>query len=149
MGFIAQTAVAEKGRKEQREARRKQENMRRLQTARDNMAQVRQARIAQAQVLQGAATAGTMGSSAAQGGYSAIGSLTAGNMQFTNQIDSMNAAIFRNMEKANQYGNTANLMSQITNLALQGASMGGGGSTSPATPTQVAPQTTTVYGPPQ
>lgn len=134
---VGSIVASEKGRKEQKRAARRQENIRKRQVARDNMAQVRQARIAQSQVLQGAATTGTLSSSAAQGGYSAIGALTAGNMQFTNQIDNMNAQNARSIERINSYQGQANVLSGISNLVLQGASMGmGGGSTSPATPSQ-------------
>lgn len=162
---VASTAASiyssEKSRSQQRKAARKQENLRKRQSARDSMAQVRQARIAQAQVLQGAGTQGTMSSSAAQGGYSAIGALTGGNMQFINQIDSMNSAIARNMEKANQYAGNASTFNAVSNLAMMGASMAGGfGGSSPATPSQAVPPTTatqsgamgvsptgTIYGP--
>lgn len=133
---VASTAASiyssEKSRSQQRKAARKQENLRKRQSARDSMAQVRQARIAQAQVLQGAGTQGTMSSSAAQGGYSAIGALTGGNMQFINQIDSMNSAIARNMEKANQYAGQASTFNAVSNLAMMGASM-----MTPASPSQL------------
>lgn len=122
----------EKSRSQQRKAARKQENLRKRQVARDNMAQVRQARISQGQVLQGAATQGTLSSSAAQGGYSAIGALTSGNIQFTNQIDNMNAAIASNMSKANLYAGQASTYGSIANLAMMGANMMG-----PASPSQL------------
>lgn len=128
----ASIVSGEKSRSQQRKAARKQENLRRRQTARDNMAQVRQARIAQGQVVQGAATQGTLSSSAAQGGYSAIGALTSGNIQFTNQIDNMNAAIASNMSKANLYAGQASTYGSIANLAMMGASMMG-----PASPSQL------------
>lgn len=129
---IGAMVASEKGRKEQKRAARRQENIRKRQVARDNMAQVRQARIAQSQVLQGAATSGTLSSSSAQGGYSAIGALTAGNMQFTNQIDSMNAQNARSIERINSYQGQANVLSGISNLALQGMSMMG-----PTSPSQL------------
>lgn len=113
----------EKARSQQRKAARKQDNMRKLQTARDAMSQVRQARIAQAQIMQGAATAGTDNSSAAQGGYAAVGSSAAGNIQFINQIDNMQSQIARNMEKASQYAGNASTFNALSNLALMGASM--------------------------
>lgn len=149
--------AGEKGRSQQRKAARKQENLRKRQSARDSMAQVRQARIAQSQVLQGAATQGTMGSSSAQGGYSAIGALSAGNMQFINQIDSMNSAIASNMNRANSYAGQASTFNALGNLAMMGASMmtpaspaqatsGGATTATQAGATGVSP-TGTIYGP--
>ena len=58
-----------------------------------------------------------------QGGYSAIGALTSGNVQFINQIDSMNASISRSMEKSQQYAGQASMYGAAANLAFQGASM--------------------------
>lgn len=122
-GTGASIYSSEKARSQQRKAERKQNNMRKLQSARDAMGQVRQARIAQAQIIQGAATAGTDTSSAAQGGYAAVGSSAAGNIQFINQIDSIQSQIARNMEKANQYAGNASTFNALSNLALMGASM--------------------------
>ena len=126
---IAGTATAgsivtgEKSRKSQRKASRNQEGVRRAQQAREQMAAVRQQRIAQAQIVQGAATGGTLQSSAAQGGYSAVGSLTAGNMQFSNQMDYFQSRIAQNMSKANQYAGQASTFGGVANLAMMGASM--------------------------
>ena len=126
---IAGTATAgsivasEKSRKAQRKASRNQEGVRRAQQAREQMAAVRQQRIAQAQIVQGAATGGTLESSAAQGGYSSVGSLTAGNMQFSNQMDFFQTRIARNMSKANQYAGQASTFNSVANLAMMGANM--------------------------
>ncbi|QDP52418.1 MAG: hypothetical protein Unbinned96contig1001_35 [Prokaryotic dsDNA virus sp.] len=115
----ASIVSAEKGRKEQRKARRVQERVRQVQSARDRMSQVRQQRIAQAQIVQGAATQGTAQSSAAQGGYSAVGSLSSGNMQFLNQMDSLSQTIQGHMNKASQYSGQASMLNAVSNLALQ------------------------------
>ena len=126
---IAGTATAgsivtgEKSRKAQQKASRNQEGVRRAQQAREQMAAVRQQRIAQAQIVQGAATGGTLQSSAAQGGYSSVGSLTAGNMQFSNQMDYFQSRIAQNMSKANQYAGQASTFGGVANLAMMGASM--------------------------
>ena len=126
---IAGTATAgsivtgEKSRKQQKKAARNQEGVRRAQQAREQMAAVRQQRIAQAQIVQGAATGGTLQSSAAQGGYSAVGSLTAGNMQFSNQMDFFQTRIARNMAKSNQYAGQASTFGSVANLAMMGSSM--------------------------
>ena len=137
--IVAGTATAasvysgEKGRKQQKKAARNQEGVRRAQQAREQMANVRQQRIAQSQIVQGAATGGTLESSGAQGGYSAVGSLTSGNMQFANQMDFFQSRIAQNMQKANQYSGQASLYGSVANLAMMGSSMA---NTSPATPSQ-------------
>jgi len=137
---IAGTATAgsivtgEKSRKQQRKATRNQEGVRRAQQARERMASVREQRIAQAQIVQGASTGGTLDSSSAQGGYSAVGSLTAGNIQFGNQMDFFQSRIAQNMTKANQYAGQASIFNSVANLAMTGASM-----MKPATPSQSVP----------
>ena len=134
---VASTAASiytgEKARKQQKKATRNQEGVRRAQQAREQMASVRQQRIAQSQIVQGAASGGTLDSSGAQGGYSAVGSLTSGNMQFANQMDFFQSRIAQNMQKANQYAGQASMYGSVANLAMMGSSM-----TSPATPSQTA-----------
>ena len=124
---IAGAVSSDKARKEQRSANKKKEAQSRLSSARDAMAQVRQTRIAQAQIIQSAATNGTQSSSAAQGGYSAVGSLTSGNMQFLNQMDSINSQISSHLNKASLYGQQAGLYNAGADLAMKAASAAGGG----------------------
>ena len=137
---VAGTATAgsivtgEKSRKQQKKAARNQEGVRRAQQARESMAAVREQRIAQSQIVQGAATGGTLESSGAQGGYSAVGSLTAGNIQFSNQMDFFQSRIAQNMEKASQYAGQASIFNGVANLAMSASSM-----SSPATPSQAVP----------
>ena len=123
VGTAASVVSGEKSRKQQKKAARNQEGVRRAQQAREQMAAVRQQRIAQAQIIQGAATGGTFQSSAAQGGYSSVGSLTAGNMQFSNQMDFFQSRIAQNMSKANQYAGQASMFNSVANLAMMGANM--------------------------
>jgi hypothetical protein len=123
VGTAGSIYSGEKSRKAQRKASRNQEGVRRAQQAREQMAAVRQQRIAQAQIVQGAATGGTLQSSAAQGGYSSVGSLTAGNMQFSNQMDYFQTRIAQNMSKANQYAGQASTFGSVANLAMMGANM--------------------------
>ena len=131
----------EKARSAQKKASRKQERQSRLQSARDAMSQVRQQRIAQAQIMQGASSQGTQGSSAAQGGYSAVGALTSGNMQFLNQMDNINSQVSSLMRSSQKYAGQANSYNALSNLAMQGTSMVGG-----PTPTQ-APQSSPASAP--
>ena len=127
----ASIVTGEKARKQQRKATRNQEGVRRAQMAREKMAAVREQRIAQSQIIQGAATGGTLDSSGAQGGYSAVGSLTSGNIQFANQMDFFQSRIAQNMTKANQYAGQASMFSSGANLAMMGSSMA-----KPTTPAQ-------------
>tara|TARA_R110000782_G_scaffold66559_3_gene134881 strand:+ start:23 stop:547 length:525 start_codon:yes stop_codon:yes gene_type:complete len=141
----------EKSRNAQKKANKKQERQARLASSRDAMAQVRQARIAQAQIMQGASTQGTLNSSGAQGGYGAVGSLTSGNMQFLNQVDSMNSQIGNLMQRSQRYAGQASNYNALANLSMQGMSFmnptpvnpaGGGG-----TPATLPPTNTNVnYG---
>jgi hypothetical protein len=103
----------------QKKANKAQESKGRLQSARDSMAQVRQARIAQAQIIQGSSTQGTTSSSAAQGGFSAVGSLTSGNQQFLNQMDSMNSRISSFMGQSQKYAGQASNYNALANLSMQ------------------------------
>lgn len=126
---VAGTATAgsiysgEKSRSASKKASRKQERMARLQSARDAMAQVRQQRIAQAQIMQGAATQGTQASSAAQGGYSSVGALTSGNLQFINQMDTLGSQVSGLMRKSQSYAGQASTLNAVSNLAMTGAGM--------------------------
>lgn len=124
---VASTAAgihsSEKSRSAQKKASKKQERSSRLQSARDAMGQVRQQRIAQAQIMQGAASQGTEGSSAAQGGYSAVGSLTSGNMQFLNQMNNMNSQISGLMRTSQRYAGQANTFNSLANLSMQAYGM--------------------------
>jgi hypothetical protein len=120
-----QIVSAEKSRKAQKQASKVKERQSRLASARDSMAQVRQARIAQAQIIQGASTQGTTSSSGAQGGYSAVGSLTSGNQQFLNQMDSMNSQISGLMRTSQRYEAQANNYKAVSDLAMSGTSFVG------------------------
>tara|TARA_R110000744_G_scaffold266962_1_gene380918 strand:- start:304 stop:780 length:477 start_codon:yes stop_codon:yes gene_type:complete len=106
----------EKSRSQTKKANRVQERVRQTQDKRARLAQVRQARLAQAQVLQSGATQGATNSSAVQGGYSAIGSNAENNIQFINQIDSMQQAINKRMESANNYRGAASTFGGIASI---------------------------------
>ena len=129
MGIVtlkaAEMVSNDKARKEQRNANKKKEAQGRLSSARDAMAQVRQARIAQAQIIQGASTQGTQNSSAAQGGFSAVGSLTSGNQQFLNQMDNLNSQIGSHLSKSNLYQQQAGLYGQAADVAVKAVGSGG------------------------
>tara|TARA_R110000796_G_scaffold139858_3_gene256037 strand:- start:91 stop:519 length:429 start_codon:yes stop_codon:yes gene_type:complete len=109
--------ASEKSRKQQKKANKIQERVRQTQDARSRVAQVRQARMAQAQVLQSGATQGAIGSSAVQGGYSAIGSNAENNIQFINQVDSMQQAINKRMESANNWSGAASSLGAIASIS--------------------------------
>lgn len=119
----ASVVSGEKSRSAQKKAGKAKERQSRLASARDSMAQVRQARIAQAQIIQGASTQGVQNSSGAQGGYSAVGSLTSGNQQFLNQMDSMNSQISNLMQRSQRYAGQASNYNALANLSMQGASL--------------------------
>ena len=131
---VGSIASSEKARQEQKRATRVQGRVRAAQTARESMAAVREQRIAQAQIVQGAASQGTGGSSGAQGGYSAVGSLTGGNIQFINQMDNFQSQIAKYQERASKYQAQGSMFQAAGNLAMMGLSMA-----KPATPSQSAP----------
>lgn len=147
---VASTAASiysgEKARKEQKRANRAQERIRQTQSARERLAQVRQTRIAQSQILQSGATQGTMESSTTQGAYSAVGSTAAGNIQFINQMDNLQQEVFRRMEKANMYSAQAGYYGAVSNLAMQGASLGLGAPTKTTAPATGSMSTTSATG---
>ena len=113
----ASVVSGEKSRSQQKKANKIQERVRQTQDARSRLAQVREARMAQAQVIQSGATQGAMGSSAVQGGFGAIGSNAQNNIQFTNQISTLQQAINRRMEKAGNYSSMASGFGAIASLA--------------------------------
>ena len=125
MGAVADIVVSEKARGQKKKANKIQERVRQTQDARARVAQIRQARMSQAQVVQSGATQGALGASAVQGGYSAIGSNVENNIQFINQIDTMQQAVNKRMEKANDYTALASNIAQIKSMATSAA--GGGG----------------------
>ena len=127
VGTVGSIVAGEKSRKQQKKANRIQERVRQTQDARARVAQVREARMAQAQVLQGGATQGALGSSAVQGGYSAIGSNAENNIQFINQIDTMQQAINRRMQSANNWAGAASVFGGIASLAGSAAGPKGAG----------------------
>jgi len=127
----ASVVAGEKSRKQQKRAARVQERVRQTQDSRQRIAQVRQARMAQAQVTQSGATQGALNSSAVQGGISAIGSNMENNIQFINQIDTLQQAIARRMNKANDWAGTASALGGLASIAGSAASM-----TSPTKPSQ-------------
>ena len=125
MGAFADIAASEKARGEKKKVNKIQDKVRQSQDARARVAQIRQARMAQAQVIQSGATQGASGSSAVQGGVSAIGANANNNIQFINQIDTLQQAVNKRMEKANDFTALASGIAQIKNMAVSAA--GGGG----------------------
>jgi hypothetical protein len=130
---VGSVVAGEKARSQQKKANRIQERVRQTQDARSRLAQVREARMAQAKVLQSGATQGALGSSAVQGGYSAIGSNAENNIQFINQIDNMQQSINKRMESANNYSGAASAFGGIASIS---GSLAGSGK-----PTTKAPVT--------
>ena len=136
LGLTGASLVSgEQSRRQTKKANKVQERVRQTQDARARVAQVRQARMAQAQVLQGGATQGAMGSSAVQGGYSAIGSNAENNIQFINQVDTMQQAISRRMESANNWSGAASAFGGLASIAGSVGSMSGGPKPTAKTPT--------------
>jgi uncharacterized phage infection (PIP) family protein YhgE len=113
----ASVVAGEKSRKQQKKANKIQERVRQTQDARSRLSQVREARMAQAQILQSGATQGASGSSAVQGGFSAAGSNANNNIQFINQIDTLQQAINKRMESANTYSGIASASAGIASIA--------------------------------
>ena len=135
VGTVGSIVAGEKSRKQQKKANKIQEKVRQTQDSRARLAQVRQARMAQAQVLQGGATQGALGSSAVQGGYGAIGSNAENNIQFINQVDTLQQAINRRMESASNWSGAASAFGGIASLASSAGSMTGGPKPTGKTPT--------------
>ena len=117
VGTVASLASSEKSRSQQKKANKIQEKVRQTQDARARLAQVRQARMAQAQIVQSGATQGALGSSAVQGGFSAAGSNAENNIQFINQVDTLQQAINKRMEKAKTYSGIASASAGIASIA--------------------------------
>lgn len=113
----ASVVSGEKSRQQQKKASRIQEKVRQTQDARSRIAQIREARLAQAQVVQAGATQGALSSSSVQGGYSAIGSNAENNIQFINQVDTMQQAINKRMESASNWGGAASAFAGAASIA--------------------------------
>jgi len=122
VGTVGSVVSGEKSRSQQKKANRIQEKVRQTQDSRSRLAQIRQARMAQSEVIQGGASQGAMGSSAVQGGYSAIGSNAENNIQFINQMDTMQQAVNKRMESANNWSGAASGFGAIASLGSSVAS---------------------------
>jgi hypothetical protein len=114
---VGSVVAGEKARKQQKKANKIQEKVRQTQDSRARLAQVREARMAQAQILQSGATQGALGSSAVQGGFSAAGSNAENNIQFINQVDTLQQAINKRMEKANSLQGAASAFGAVASIA--------------------------------
>jgi hypothetical protein len=117
VGTVGSLVAGEKSRSQQKKASKIQEKVRQTQDARARVAQIRQARMAQAQVIQSGATQGASGTSAVQGGVSAIGSNANNNIQFINQIDTLQQAINKRMESASNFSAAAGAFGAAASIA--------------------------------
>ena len=138
----ASVVSGEKSRSQQKKANRIQEKVRQTQDSRSRLAQIRQARMAQSQVIQGGASQGALGSSAVQGGYSAIGSNAENNIQFINQMDTMQQAVNKRMESANNWSGAASGFGALASIA--GSVAGGMQSSAASTPQATTTAPTSV-----
>jgi len=121
MGFqIAALIIAAYGANEQRRsaaAQRKAVKRERRIAEVENVRSRRQAireRLIQAEQLRNqGAVSGTMESSGVQGGIASIGSQTASNIGFSNQIDQLNQQRLSFLDAANQYQSNAGIASTV------------------------------------
>jgi len=142
---VGSLVAGEKGRSAQKKANRIQEKVRQTKDARSRIAQIREARMAQAQILQGGANQGVIGSSAVQGGYSSVGSSAENNIQFINQVDTMQQAVNRRMETASNWSGVASGLGALASItgSVAGGMQSNAASTPQATttaPTSVMPR---------
>ena len=118
---VGSVVSAEKSRKAQKRANRAQNRIRQVEEARSKMAAVREQRIAQSQILNAGGAQNMLGSSAVQGATSAVGSATAGNMQFINQVSNLQESQARYMGRAQMFATRAGQLNSVANLAITAA----------------------------
>lgn len=97
-----------------------------VRATRERAQALRQNRLQQAEVFAAAANQGAMGSSSVQGATAALGTQTAANIGFANQIDSLGAMRQQSLELANKFNNRASTIQQVGGTISNGiASVGG------------------------
>ena len=105
--------------KEQRKAQRAQAKIQDRQNRRDKLQQIRQQRIATAQIQAQTAGQGLAGSSSAQGAIAGVTTGTAQNLNFINQIGSLQEQQNRAMERANRFASNAAGLNTLANVTAQ------------------------------
>lgn len=115
---------AQKASREEEKALEAQQRIRSLGERIEALGQIRQQRIAQSQIRQASATQGTSESSSARGGFAAVGSATAGNLQYLNQVSNQQDIAFQARENANEFTRASQGFTAISNLALQARNLG-------------------------
>lgn len=107
-----------RARREERAAQRAQQRIRERQQQRERIAQLRSAQINRASIEASSAATGTGGSSSAQGAAFSQTSQAASNIQFINQVESLQQEIQRRMESASvirgQIQDGSRLLSALT-----------------------------------
>ena len=129
-------------RNEQKKARQAQRNIQERQLQRQRMQQFREKQQAQAQLTAQAAQGGTLESTGFRGASSSIQSTFAGNMQFSNQIQSIQQDIANRMERASSLGMYRQIGSQIASTASMFAGPSAGSGATPANEAVAAGNTT-------
>jgi hypothetical protein len=105
--------------REQEKAQEASNRIRSLGERKEALGQIRRQRIAQSQIRQAAATQGTGESSSARGGFAAVGSATAGNLQYLNQVSNQQDIAFQAQENRSQFARASQGFTAFSNLALQ------------------------------
>lgn len=124
-GTAASVVSSEKAREQQERAQEARQRIQERRERRQRLQSARERAIRESQIIQAAATQGTVDSSQTQGAISAVGSLSAGNQQFINQISNLQEEQFNAMSKANLYSSQANRYASLANLASQFSSTTG------------------------
>lgn len=105
--------------KEERRAARARSRIESRRNQRRTVAQVRQAQIARAQAVQGAATGGSLDTSGFRGGVSSIGSTTASNIAFDQQIQGLQQFIGQRLQDANKTRQFASVLGTASSAVAQ------------------------------
>lgn len=109
-------STIQQGREAQKQARA-QRGIQLRQERRERIASLRQQQLAQAQITASAQEGGTLDSSGFGGAFSSIGSTTAGNLSFNQQIASLQEQIARSRSRQYEWGMVGAIANTVGNLA--------------------------------
>ena len=116
---VASIQQSRQSRKESKKASRIQSRISKREAQRQRMSQLREAQMARAQVIAQGAQTGTLEASGLQGGVASIGTQSASNISFINQIESLQAQIARSQQKAANFAGNVQTISAFANLYSQ------------------------------
>lgn len=105
--------------KEAKKANEKSQRIEAVRAQRERVNTIRQQRIANASVVQAGAASGTLGSSGTQGALAGYNTQVAANVNFTDQLNTLNQQRMQALSRQEGYSGNASMGQSIAGLAGQ------------------------------